>query len=197
MNDATQKRISKFLSLVLRHRPEAIGITLNESGWVGVEDLLAGLASVHRKISWDQLQAVVHGNDKQRFEFNADQTCIRARQGHSVQVNLGYESSVPPEILYHGTPEQYVASVMREGLKKQKRHHVHLHGDAALAAKVGQRRGRPVLLTIAARRMADAGHTFYLTPNQVWLTNAVPVQFIRRAQGLAGPVSFSTNPWGE
>ncbi|MCL4120347.1 UNVERIFIED_CONTAM: hypothetical protein GTU68_000457 [Idotea baltica] len=166
------------MSLVLRHQPQTAGLTLDEAGWVSVDDLLAGMKSAGRGVSQETLERVVEENDKQRFQFNEDQTRIRATQGHSVEVELGYQQSDPPEVLCHGTPKQFVESIRREGLKKQKRHHVHLHADSNLASSVGQRRGVPVLLTIEAKRMAEAGYVFYVSPNDVWLTDHVPPEFI-------------------
>lgn len=178
MDKKKQKTISKFMSLVLRHRPEAAGLVLDDSGWVAVEDLLAGLRSAGRDVSREMLETVVKENDKQRFQFNADRSRIRATQGHSVAVELGYERSEPPELLAHGTPKQFVESIRTQGLKKQKRHHVHLHADQALASSVGQRRGAPVVLTIEAKRMSEAGYEFFVSPNDVWLTDHVPPEFI-------------------
>ena len=179
MDKANQKKISKFMSLVLRHQPETIGIELDEAGWVAVRDLLTGMRQANRTVTREQLEVVVRENDKQRFQFSEDGTLIRATQGHSLEVELGHAEADPPEILHHGTPTQFVDAIRREGLKKQKRHHVHLHKDAALASSVGQRRGKPMLLVIEAKRMADAGFTFYVTPNAVWLTDRVPPEFIR------------------
>ena len=178
MNAETLKRRSKLLSLVLRHRPEYAGVSLDSSGWVAVKVLLDGLRSKGRGMSVEQLRAVVQENDKQRFEFSEDGNLIRARQGHSVNVELGYEESKPPKVLHHGTPEQFVNSIRREGLRKQKRHHVHLHQDSSLASSVGSRRGKPVLLVVEAQRMYEAGHKFYVTGNRVWLTDHVPAEFI-------------------
>jgi putative RNA 2'-phosphotransferase len=170
---------SKFLSLVLRHRPEVIGIELDAEGWVPVEDLLAACAQHGRAISREQLDAVVRTNDKQRFAFSADGTRIRANQGHSLQVDLGLVPVEPPELLYHGTVSRFLESIRRDGLVKGKRHHVHLSPDVGAATKVGQRRGRPVVLVIEAGRMFRDGHKFYQSENGVWLTDAVPPEYIR------------------
>jgi putative RNA 2'-phosphotransferase len=169
---------SKFLSLVLRHQPEKIGIALDEAGWVGVDELLAACARHGTVISRAQLDELVAGSDKQRFAFNDDRTRIRTNQGHSVEVELGHPPATPPDVLFHGTPAKFVEAIRREGLKKMQRHHVHLSPTRETAAKVGQRRGREVVLTIDARRMRGDGFVFYRTPNDVWLVDAVPVEYI-------------------
>jgi putative RNA 2'-phosphotransferase len=145
---------------------------------VEVEVLLAALTRHHRGMSRATLEEVVRTNDKKRFSFSADGKRIRANQGHSVDVELGYQSATPPEILFHGTPRQFVAAIAEEGLKKMNRHHVHLHIDVATSTAVGQRRGKPVLLKIRASDMHQAGHQFFVTPNDVWLTEHVPTEFI-------------------
>ncbi|MEM7474252.1 MAG: RNA 2'-phosphotransferase [Planctomycetota bacterium] len=176
------KKTSKFLSLVLRHQPETIGITLDEAGWTDVEELLGKLKEAGRECSLQELQTVVSENDKQRFQFSEDGTRIRATQGHSVEVELGYEEAIPPDILLHGTPEKYVEVILREGLNKQHRHAVHMHCDTSVATSVGQRRGKPVLLAIDAKAMSEAGYKFFVTPNKVWLTDYVPPEFLSIAR---------------
>ncbi|MEQ8856278.1 RNA 2'-phosphotransferase [Gimesia sp.] len=178
MNEKDIKRKSKFLSLILRHQPETVGIQLDESGWVDVETLLSAIDEHGKRMSRETLEHVVHSNDKQRFSFSDDGTRIRANQGHSVKIELGYEAATPPEFLIHGTPQQFVAVIAREGLKKMKRHHVHLHGDENTALAVGQRRGKPVLLKIRSGEMSQVGFEFFVTPNQVWLTDRVPPEYI-------------------
>lgn len=170
---------SKFLSLVLRHRPDVIGISLDTEGWMPVEDLLAACAQHGRAISREQLDAVVRTNDKQRFGFSADGSWIRANQGHSLPVDLGLAPEEPPDLLYHGTVQHFLESIRRDGLTKGNRHHVHLSPDIQTATKVGQRRGRPVVLVIEAGRMFRDGHTFFRSENGVWLTDAVPTEYIR------------------
>ena len=178
MNEKQTKSTSKFLSLVLRHQPDTLGITLSESGWVSVESLLIAMSKNGKTITREQLQTVVSTNDKQRFEFNADGKQIRARQGHSVEVELGYEPTEPPEFLYHGTPGKVVSDIRKTGLKKQKRHDVHLHENTNTASEAGGRRGKPVLLVIRSKEMFDQGYKFYVTDNKVWLTDSVPAEFI-------------------
>ena len=178
MDAKRSRQTSKFLSLVLRHRPESIGIRLDEAGWTSVDELLTRMRRHGRALSRKQLEQIVRTNDKRRFALSEDGTRIRANQGHSVKVELGYESADPPEILYHGTPERFVPSILREGLNKGERHHVHLHADRQVAKTVGKRRGRPVILVIRAKDLNEAGHEFFVTPNQVWLTDHVPPSFI-------------------
>lgn len=179
MSPEQTTRTSKFLSLVLRHQPETAHIVLDSAGWVSVEDLLAGCAKARRPISRDNLEHIVATNAKKRFEFSADGTRIRASQGHSVSVDLQYEAKVPPAVLYHGAAAQFLESIRAEGLQKMKRHDVHLSEDTKMTLEVGARRGRPVLLTILATEMHQAGHSFYLSTNNVWLVDHVPPQFIR------------------
>lgn len=173
---------SKFLSLVLRHRPETIGITLDAAGWIGVDELLPALARHGRKWSRADLEEIVRTSDKQRFALSSEGTRIRANQGHSIDVELGHEAAVPPELLYHGTAAQYVSAIRQHGLRKMQRHHVHLSAETEVTLRVGARRGHPILLTIHAGGMHRAGHAFFLTPNQVWLTDHVPPEFITFGQ---------------
>lgn len=178
MNDKQLKRHSKFLSLVLRHQPEKIGLTLDDQGWVEVDALLNALDLHRHALSHDQLITVVDGNDKQRFAFDESGQRIRANQGHSVAVQLEYESVEPPDLLYHGTSKQFVGAIQQQGLKKQQRHAVHLHTSIQTSLAVGQRRGIPVLLTIDSARMYKDGYQFYVTPNGVWLTEQVEAKYI-------------------
>lgn len=178
MNEKEIRRKSKFLSLVLRHQPETIGIELDEAGWIDTDHLLSAMAQHGKDMSRETLELVVNTNDKQRFSFNEDGTRIRANQGHSLNIDLGYEAATPPEILYHGTPQQFIDVIGREGLKKMKRHHVHLHIDKKTSTNVGSRRGKPVLLEVRAYEMHRAGFEFFVTPNDVWLTDHVPVEYI-------------------
>lgn len=171
-------RTSKFLSLVLRHDPARIGITLDDAGWTDVAQLLAACAAHGVSLTRDQLAAVVAESDKQRFALSPDGTRIRANQGHSVEVDLQLAPAEPPEVLYHGTVEAALAGIRADGLVRGKRHHVHLSADAATATKVGARRGTPVILTVRAADMVAAGHVFYCSDNGVWLTEHVPPHFI-------------------
>jgi putative RNA 2'-phosphotransferase len=171
-------KASKFLSLILRHKPETIGLVLDEAGWTPVADLLAGCARKGIHLSLPELKELVSASDKQRFTLSEDGLFIRANQGHSVAVELGLKPAVPPEVLYHGTIEKFLPSIRMAGLRKGQRHHVHLSSDEATALRVGQRRGLPVILKIQARSMHAEGFVFFLSANDVWLTDHVPSQYI-------------------
>ena len=183
IDEKSVRRISTFLSLVLRHKPDKIGIQLDEAGWVEIEVLLEALRKSGQKISRDLLEHVVRTNDKQRFTIDESGQRIRATQGHSVEVELGYAPADPPAILIHGTPETAVTAIRESGLQNIKRHHVHLHCDSSIASAVGARRGTPVLLKVKAQEMAKEGFVFYVTANQVWLTDHVPPRFIEFPDG--------------
>ena len=172
------KDISKLLSLVLRHQPEVLGIQLDPNGWTDVDQLLVQLNHKCPGLDFERLETVVHTNDKQRFAFNADLTKIRANQGHSVKVDVELKPELPPEFLYHGTVDKFLDAIRTEGLKKGSRLHVHLSKDLETATKVGSRRGKPVILTVRASQMAEAGHVFFLSENGVWLCDVVPPSFI-------------------
>lgn len=178
MNEKERTRTSKFLSLVLRHEPQRIGIQLDPAGWVEVDLLLFACRQHGKPINRAELEEVVATNEKKRFAFSEDGQRIRANQGHSVEVSLGYIPQSPPPLLYHGTATRFLESIRAEGLTKQERHHVHLSADTETAHKVGQRHGKPVILTIKADAMRIAGHEFYLSDNGVWLTEHVPTEFI-------------------
>ena len=178
MEASQAKSISKFLSLVLRHRPETIGIQLDEAGWADVNELLAAMKQNGRELSPSMLKTLVSQNDKQRFDFDESGARIRASQGHSVPIELGYAATTPPDVLLHGTPETSINMILREGLRKMGRHHVHLHVDPSLATKVASRRGRPALLVIDAQQMHENGFEFFVSKNGVWLTEYVPPQYL-------------------
>lgn len=178
MDAPRQKRISKFLSLVLRHQPELIGIVLDAQGFTPVEDLIAKSHRHGMRFSEAELQEVVAGSDKQRFALSDDGRLIRANQGHSVPVDLALEPVAPPDVLYHGTVAKFLDSIREKGLLKGQRHHVHLSPDEATAKAVGSRRGTPVILTIDSARMHAEGILFYHSANGVWLTDRVPPGFI-------------------
>lgn len=172
------QRLSKFLSLVLRHEPEKIGITLDESGWTDCRKLIQAANRHGTSFTHTMLLEVVRTSDKQRFALSEDGSRIRANQGHSVKVDLSLEASTPPEFLYHGTVARFLDAIRASGLQKGERHHVHLSPDLATATKVGERRGQPVILAVRATEMSAAGHSFYLSANGVWLADAVPPEFI-------------------
>jgi putative RNA 2'-phosphotransferase len=171
-------RVSKRLSYVLRHRPESVGLRLDEAGWVGVDDLLAALASGGLPLSHDELDVVVATNDKRRFAYDPSGRRIRASQGHSVPVDLGYAPSRPPGVLFHGTVDRALCAVLAEGLRPVDRHAVHLSADVATARAVGARRGRLVVLRVDAAGMAAEGAVFTRSANGVWLTDAVPARHL-------------------
>ena len=171
------ERTSRYMSLILRHKPEVIGIQLDEHGWANVEELIAGIAKT-QEFNRDILELIVRTDEKQRYSFNEDGTLIRANQGHSIPVDVELPAAIPPETLWHGTGEKYVASIDQQGLIPKGRLYVHLSSDAATATKVGSRHGKPVLYTVKAKEMHDDGYKFYLSKNGVWLTKEVPVKYL-------------------
>lgn len=175
---ADMVRLSKFLSLVLRHKPEEIGLSLDDQGWAEIDELLRLANQGGRQLTRHLLERIVKENDKQRFAFSDDGLRIRASQGHSLQVDLALPPQKPPELLYHGTASHSVDSIRVYGLHKRQRQHVHLSRNAETATRVGQRHGRPVVLVVRAQQMFDAGHQFFLSANGVWLTEHVPVVYL-------------------
>jgi len=173
------RRTSKLLSLILRHRPDDFGVVLDGEGWTEIEELLGALARNGTDVSENELLRVVRDNDKQRFAVSPDGRRIRAQQGHSVAVELGYAETEPPPVLFHGTVARSLPSIRREGLTAQGRHHVHLSETVKAAERVGQRRGVPIVLEVRSGAMAASGLCFYVTPNGVWLTDRVDPCFIR------------------
>jgi putative RNA 2'-phosphotransferase len=178
MDARNATRLSKFLSLHLRHKPAAIGLHLQEGGWVGVEELLTACAAHGVSLSREELNELVAGSDKQRFAFDASGRRIRAQQGHSVAVDLQLTPAQPPAVLYHGTAPAALPAIRQGGLQKMSRHHVHLSPDEETARRVGARRGRPVILTIDAAGLHAVGGIFYESGNGVWLVDAVPPQYL-------------------
>ena len=172
-------RASKFLSLVLRHKPEEIGLVLDQNGWADIDELVAKAGTRGVPLTRELIAEVVATSDKQRFAIDAGGQRIRANQGHSVEIDLGLQPQAPPDTLFHGTGEKSVAAIRAEGLKAGQRQHVHLSRDEETAVKVGSRHGRPVVLRIAAGRMHEQGHAFFLSTNGVWLTDCVLSQFIQ------------------
>jgi putative RNA 2'-phosphotransferase len=178
ISEKENTRLSKLLSYVLRHKPGEIGIALDENGWTGVNDLLEKLSNRNESIDLSILKHIIETNSKRRFAFNDDFSKIRASQGHSIEVELGYAAKQPPEILYHGTVEKFSSRIFQDGLRKMERHHVHLSADKLTAVKVGERRGKPVILKIKAAEMFSNGFNFFLSDNGVWLTDHVPKDYI-------------------
>ncbi len=176
------KERSKYLSKILRHQPDSIHLQLDSAGWADITELLAKMVKhgPRFKPPFDRetLDEIVASSDKQRYAFSEDGAQIRANQGHSVPVELGYEPQQPPEWLYHGTAHKNVVSIKKSGLIRVKRHHVHLSTNRETALQVGGRHGSPVSLTIRAGDLYRSGHVFYCTPNGVWLTEGVPAEFI-------------------
>ena len=170
---------SKFLSLILRHKPETIEIKLDEHGWADVSELISGISKT-RPFDMKMLEEIVRTDSKQRYSFNKDKTLIRANQGHSISVDVELEKKTPPEFLYHGTGEKFVSSIDKEGLLSKSRLYVHLSKDTDTAVKVGSRHGKPVVDRVAAGKMADDGYEFFLSVNGVWLTKAVPAEYLSK-----------------
>lgn len=179
INEKENTKISKFLSLVLRHKPETIQINLDENGWTSVDKLIENAHKFGYDFDIEVLKFIVDTNAKKRFAFNETFDKIRANQGHSVEVELGYSPQIPPPILYHGTSEKSIALILQTGLKKQRRHHVHLSKDVDTALMVGKRHGKPFVFEVLAELMHSDGFEFYLSDNGVWLTDNVPVKYLR------------------
>lgn len=171
-------KTSKFLSLVLRHQPDKIGLKLDEQGWADVSELIRLSNQNGNQLDLDLLQKIVADNDKKRFAFSPDGLRIRASQGHSVDIDLALAPIEPPAVLYHGTALRFLPSIRQTGLNPGSRQHVHLSLDKQTATKVGQRHGSPVILTIQSKKMFDKGHKFFKSENNVWLTDSVPVEYI-------------------
>jgi putative RNA 2'-phosphotransferase len=178
MDEHRALKTSRKLSYILRHNPEEIGLKLDAQGWGSVAYILDHLVIAGEKLTWKVLEETVATNDKKRFAFNTDKTLIRASQGHSVEIDLGYTPQTPPPYLFHGTVGQFLQSIKNQGLIKGSRHHVHLSVDEITARKVGNRRGQAVVLKIKAADMHNGGHSFYVSENGVWLVESVPVRFI-------------------
>ena len=169
------KKTSKYLSLLLRHKPETIDLTLDDYGWAKVSELIE---KSNGRLNKRNIQLAVEHNDKQRFAFSEDGQWIRANQGHSVKIDLGLEESIPPAILYHGTATRFLGSISAKGLISGNRNHVHLSRDIDTAIKVGVRHGSVCVLTVNAEKMSDDGLAFYVSKNGVWLTDHMPVRYI-------------------
>ncbi len=170
---------SKLLALILRHKPETVGIQLDEHGWANVEELIDGISKT-QDFNRKMLEEIVRMDEKQRYSFNEDKTLIRANQGHSIPVDVELEQRIPPDILWHGTGEKYTASIEEQGLVSKSRLYVHLSGDPDTARKVGSRHGKPVIYEVTAGAMQADGYVFFQSVNGVWLTKQVPVKYLRR-----------------
>ena len=175
----TLTQTSRYISLILRHKPETIGITLDEHGWANVDELIAGISRTH-PLTVELLQEIVRTDEKQRYSFNEDKTLIRANQGHSIPVDVELPELEAPTILYHGTGQKYVESIDRQGLLPKSRLYVHLSSDKEAAVKIGKRHGTPVIYTIQAGKMFADGYLFYRSVNGVWLTKKVPIEYLTK-----------------
>jgi putative RNA 2'-phosphotransferase len=176
-----QVKISKFMSLVLRHSPETIHLNMDKNGWVSIQELIDNTNKYkNMHLTLDLVKIVVKTNDKQRFIISDDGKRIRANQGHSINVDLQLECKMPPDILYHGTATRFLDSKMRDGLKPMKRQYVHLSRTEEIALTVGKRHGKPIVLYIDTKRMYEEGYKFYLSENKVWLIEEVPVKYIKQ-----------------
>jgi putative RNA 2'-phosphotransferase len=187
-------QLSKFLSFVLRHKPDAIGLTLDQQGWASIDELIERGNAAGTQFDHDDLQQVVEMSDKKRFSISADGLRIRAAQGHSVAVELGLLHQEPPSVLYHGTATRFVESILSAGLTPQARQQVHLSADEATAHLVGQRHGKPIIFKIEALRMHAKGFKFYLADNGVWLTDQVPPEFLAPSSSTADSATTSMQP---
>jgi len=175
-------KLSVFIGLVLRHKPDAAGIQLDEHGWANVDELIDGIKNTGRQIDMGMLEEIVRTDNKRRYSFNEDKTLIRANQGHSIPVDVELEEKQPPQYLYHGTADRFLDSIMVEGLKPMSRLYVHLSNDEETAVKVGKRHGKPVMLKIKAEEMWKDGIKFYLSQNSVWLTRYIDKKYIEIVQ---------------
>jgi putative RNA 2'-phosphotransferase len=187
-------QLSKFLSFILRHQPDAIGLGLDSHGWAKIDELIEKGNAARAHFSREDVLHVVETSDKKRFSISADGLCIRAAQGHSVSVDLGLSPQEPPPVLYHGTATRFIDSILREGLRPQARQQVHLSVDVATAWRVGQRHGKGIILTVDAFRMRAAGFKFYLAENGVWLTDHVPPEFLIALSSEADSATTSMQP---
>ncbi len=178
MRNDPKTRLSRFISLILRHKPEAAGIQLDEHGWASVEALIQGINGTGRSLDNALLEEIVRTDEKGRYSFNEDRTKIRANQGHSLPVDVELREAEAPAVLYHGTATRFLDCILREGLKPMGRLYVHLSKDYDTAVKVGSRHGKPVVLRVDAARMQEDGCRFYLSRNDVWLTEQVPFRYL-------------------
>lgn len=178
---ASNGEISKYIALILRHKPEVIGITLDEHGWADVKDLISGINKTY-SIDMTLLEEIVASDNKTRYSFNHDHSKIRANQGHSIDVDVELKEEIPPDVLYHGTGIKFEESIDREGLLPKSRLYVHLSGDIETAKAVGKRHGKPVIYKVLTGEMSKDGITFYKSVNGVWLTKVVPTKYLKKME---------------
>lgn len=172
------EELGKFISLILRHNPKVINITLDENGWGNVDELIKGINKAGKHIDFNTLERLVYENNKQRYSFSEDKLKIRANQGHSIKVDVELNEKIPPEYLYHGSAISFLDSIMDIGIQKQSRQYVHLSADSNTPYSVGKRHGNPIILKINSIVMYEDGYKFYFSKNEVWLTEHVPVKYI-------------------
>lgn len=177
-NQKNLTKISKYMSMILRHRPEVIGLTLDPHGWADVKALIRGIQGKYPEFNRKTLEEIVESDEKQRYSFDQNGMRIRANQGHSVHVDVDMEEMDPPEILYHGTGRKSLSSILEKGLLPGNRLFVHLSKDTETARKVGARHGDPVIFIVHAGQMAKDGYTFRLSANGVWQIPEVPVKYL-------------------
>lgn len=180
MTEQNKTKIGKLLSMILRHEPEKIGITLDENGWAEVKELREKCARKHLHFTIDELEEIVATNNKKRYSFNENKTKIRANQGHSIDIDIDLPTITPPEFLYHGTAERFLSSIGEKGIQKMSRQHVHLSHEKSTAENVGSRHGKAVVLTILSRKMYADGIKFYQAANGVWLTDYIDPKYISK-----------------
>jgi len=174
----SEEQLSKFISLILRHKPEEINIKLDAHGWANVNELISGVNNSGRFIDMPTLEQIVKNDSKQRYSFNDDKTLIRANQGHSVNVDVELEKAIPPDVLYHGTADKYINAIKEQGLKPMSRLYVHLSTDEETASNVGNRHGKLVMLQVDSKKMVEDGVEFYHSKNGVWLTKYVDKKYL-------------------
>lgn len=172
--------LGKFISLILRHKPQVIGITLDQNGWADTQELLAGINASGCYIDMEILERIVRENNKKRYSFNEDKSRIRANQGHSISVNVEMKEMTPPDELYHGTADRFLDSIREKGILKMNRQYVHLSADAETAKAVGKRHGKPVVLVIDTKKMAEDGYTFWLSDNGVWQSEDIKWEYVKK-----------------
>lgn len=178
-------KISRYISLLLRHKPELAGITLDMHGWADVNEIITAVCNHYQQpFSMIELEAIVANDNKCRYTFNEEKTLIRANQGHSVDVDVELKKAVPPDILWHGTADKFVKSIDEQGLAPQNRLYVHLSSDVETALSVGKRHGVPVIYMVDCASMLADGHEFFISRNKVWLTKSVPAKYLNKNQKI-------------
>lgn len=177
-------KISKYLCMILRHRPSAALIELDEHGWANVDELLRGVHRRFPNFDRNMLEEIVACDDKQRYAFDETHTRIRANQGHSIKVEVGLQEKTPTDVLWHGSATRFVRSICQSGLIPMSRLYVHLSKDIETAVKVGKRHGEPVVFAVDTKAMVKDGYHFYLSANGVWLTKEVPYRYLTRIKSL-------------